>query len=493
MKNHLRSLFLIIAITLMHYSIGYSQCLIYTFDGEAGHFGNSVASAGDVNNDGIKDYIIGADEYSHATFRKGRAYVYSGKTGELLYIFTGEADEDRLGNSVASAGDVNNDGYDDVVIGAYRYGGVGSRTGRAYVFSGKTGDTLYVFSGVTGVDNLGWSVAPAGDVNLDGYDDVTIGAPGHDSFGRVYIFSGKTGDTLNYFDRGALGNNLGGSFSSGVDVNQDGFIDIILGVPNGFNGGPQLAYVVTGQTGDTLYSFDGGTGRNWFGNSVSWAGDVDLDGFVDMLIGAPGYYDAGFIGRVYVFSGQTGDTLMVLEGESGGDRFGGSVCTVGDVNDDLRADFLVGAWGSGALSEGEAFVYSGKTGEILQSFSGEATFDHFGWSVASSGGIEIDGYVDIIIGAPYTNISGSVETQAGRVYVYSDRGCWGTRGDFNGDGTDANILDLTYSVDFIFRAGTGVTCPLEGDINSDGNSSDILDLTYLVDYIFRGGPAPGSC
>ena len=139
------------------------------------------------------------------------------------------------------------------------------------------------------------------------------------------------------------------------------------------------------------------------------------------------------------------------------------------------------------------YVYSGKTGDTLITFGGESSGDLFGVRAASAGDIDNDGFPDFIISA-YLSDSGGVH--AGRVYVYSGCDlscCVGDRGDLNGDGTDANILDLTFAVDRIFRGGSASDCSEEADINADGTPHNVLDLTFLVDRIFRGGPAPGPC
>ncbi len=125
-------------------------------------------------------------------------------------------------------------------------------------------------------------------------------------------------------------------------------------------------------------------------------------------------------------------------------------------------------------------------------FTGEAEENYFGRSVSGAGDVNSDGFDDLIVGA-YLNDAGG--NDAGRVYVFlGDCCCRGIRGDVNLDGIDANILDLTHLVDFIFRgSGDPGGCPNESDVNGDGNPANILDLTYLVDFIFRGGSIPPGC
>jgi len=427
-------IFLIVAAAPAH-----SQCPpVYIFTGEAGGdlFGRSVASAGDVNGDGFDDLIVGAVYNDAGGNFAGRAYVFSGQTGDMIYIFTGEAAGDRLGWSVASAGDVNNDGFDDLIVGASGNDAGGNNAGRAYVFSGQTGDTLYVFTGEAGGDLFGRSVASAGDVNGDSFDDLIVGASGNDA-----------------------GGNLAGR-----------------------------AYVFSGQTGDTLYVFTGEAAEDLFGFSVASAGDVDNDGFDDIIVGALRNDAAGLeAGRAYVFSGQTGDTLYVFTGEAGGDEFGRSVASAGDVDNDSFDDLIVGASrnDAGGNNAGRAYVFSGQTGDTINVFTGEAPFDVFGNSVASAGDVNNDGFDDLIVGALYNDAGGN---NAGRAYVFSGKPCFCA--DANGD-LLVNVDDVDFLIDFYFYGGATPFPYSLSDLNCDG-SVNIADITYLAAYI-NGTGAPPCC
>ena len=274
-------------------------------------FGQSAALAGDVNNDGFDDLIVGAPHNDAGGDLAGRAYVFSGQTGDTLYIFTGEAGDDFFGRSVASAGDVDNDGFDDMIVGAYGNDASASAAGRTYVYSGQSGDTIYTFTGEAAGDLFGWSVASACDVDNDGFDDLIVGAPqnnaGGTDAGRAYVFSGQSGDTIYVFTGESANDFFGFSAASAGDVNNDGFVDLIVGAKNNVEGGVTAgrAYVFSGQSGDTIYVFTGNARLDEFGISVASAGDVNDDGFDDIIVGAH-WDNAGgnHAGRAYVFSGK---------------------------------------------------------------------------------------------------------------------------------------------------------------------------------------------
>jgi len=397
--------------------------LIYTFDGEAesDRLGYTVSGAGDVDNDGYDDLIIGAPYNDAGGDRAGRAYVQSGKTGSLLWSLTGEAERDYFGSAVSGAGDVDNDGYDDFIVGAHGNGAEGWMTGKAYVYSGLTGGLLWAFTGEETENYFGWSVSGAGDVDNDGYDDLIVGAYGNEEggwlAGKAYVYSGQTGGLLWTFT-GTTNDALGASVSGAGDVDNDGYADVIVGAPTAatFDG---RAYVYSGQTGATLHTFTGEAEWEYFGWSVSGAGDVNDDGYDDLIVGAY-ENDAGGTeaGRAYVYCGQTGDLLRTFTGEAAGDSLGYSVSGADDVNDDGYDDLIVGAHGA-AGGKGRAQIYSGQSGNLLQAFTGEATDDRFGKSVSGAGDVNNDGMPDVIVGAESHDAGG---IDAGRAYVYSGVG-----------------------------------------------------------------------
>ena len=289
----------------------YSQSVLYTFDGNSPiGFGFSVSGAGDVNGDGFDDLILGAQYDDNNGKNSGSARVFSGLDGSLLYHFDGDSAGDRFGISVSGAGDVNGGGHADLIIGAYWADNSGVSTGTARVFSGLDGTSLYLFEGDSWGDGFGYSVGGAGDVNGDGYDDVIVGIPEDDNngaeSGSARVFSGVDGNVIYTFDGDAANSLFGHSVSGGGDMNGDGYADLVVGAKwadtNGVNSGS--VRVFSGVDGTSLFLLDGYSGGDEFGYSVSVAGDVNGDGYADVIVGAPRDDSTGTNwGSVRVFSG----------------------------------------------------------------------------------------------------------------------------------------------------------------------------------------------
>ncbi len=379
---------------------------LHTFEGEAAgdRFGMAVAGGGDVNGDGYADVVVGAPHVDLAGASSGAVSVLSGRDGYELLFLPGDSAGDWFGFSVDVAGDVDGDGFDDVVVGSP----LGTPPeGSAYVVSGRTGAYLFVWSGDAPGDRFGHAVCGAGDVNGDGVPDLAVGAPVADGggvfAGRVCVFSGADGSRLHTFD-GAAWDQLGSSVDGAGDVDGDGRADVVVGAPladgTAFNSGS--AFVFSGADGSALHTFHGAAAGDRLGSVVRGAGDVDADGTPDVLLGIPAADDAGVdAGLIEVRSGADGGLILAVPGSRAGEYL--EVGTgVGDVDRDGYDDVLIGssaAAGAGPEA-GIARLFSGRTGLELRAFGGRAARDWFGAAVAGAGDVNGDGRLDFIVGAP---------------------------------------------------------------------------------------------
>ena len=289
-------------------------------------FGNSVSTAGDVNGDGYSDVIVGANLYDNGENDEGRAYLYQGSATGLSTTSNWTAESDQFsalfGVSVSSAGDVNGDGYSDVIVGAYLYDNGQTNEGRAYLYQGSATGLSTTAAWTAESDqasaNFGISVSSAGDVNGDGYSDVIVGAYRYDNAeineGKVYVYYGSAAGlstTANWTSESdQAGAFFGYAVSTAGDVNGDGYSDVIVGAYTYSNGESQegRAYVyqgsATGLSTTANWTAESDQVNALFGYSVSSAGDVNGDGYSDVIIGANGY-DNGQSdeGRAYVYQG----------------------------------------------------------------------------------------------------------------------------------------------------------------------------------------------
>ncbi|VEP16461.1 Type I secretion target GGXGXDXXX repeat protein domain protein [Hyella patelloides LEGE 07179] len=423
------------------------------------NLGRSVSNAGDVNGDGIDDLIVSApfaDNPSDSYNSDGEAYIIFGSTegfdskldvstldGSNGFIIPGNADGDNLGRSVSSAGDINGDGIDDLIIGApeageevtsyygnYTYS---DRRGEAYIVFGSTegfnteldlstlnGSNGFQINGINSYDNLGSSVSNAGDINGDGIDDLIIGAPYandsddyYSSRGEAYIIFGSTKD-----------------FDSELDIN----------ALNGSNG----------------FTIPGNGDNDNLGRSVSNAGDINGDGIDDLIIGAPYagekvIFDYGFYtnsdrrGEAYIVFGSTEGfdaelDLSTLDGSNGFqisginsyDNLGRSVSSAGDFNGDGFDDIIISVPYANSSydynTEGQVYLLFGNSGSFDANIDlntldpndglllSRNNYEGFGNSVSGSGDLNGDSFDDLVIGAPNADTDFSYDGE-GKAYV----------------------------------------------------------------------------
>ena len=564
-------------------------------DAAEDQLGWSVSGAGDINGDGLDDLIVGANEGTDGEFRAGEAYIVYGKAGpgdgtqfgmavrlaadgtttitdgtappdsvvrQVLdttdlapaagFIIQGDVGGDELGYSVSGAGDVNGDGLDDLIVGAFKGDDGGMDSGEAYVVYGKAGtdgaqfgmrvainqdgtttilaanedastgavvrrvlDTTslvpadgFIIQGDVVNDNLGLSVAGAGDVNGDGLADLIVGAhlgdDGMSNAGEAYIIYGKTGTD-------------GMQFGTAVRVDDDGMTldltasdGVVRQVLDTTKLAPAAGFIIQG---DVAYDN--------LGTSVAGAGDVNGDGLGDLIVGAHLGDDGGAsAGESYIIYGKTGtdgtqfgtavrvdddgmtldltasdgvvrqvvDTTslvpadgFILQGDMGrpdgitGDNLGHSVSGIGDINGDGFDDLIAGTRYASdvALAAGEAYIIYGKANPAAEEDAGtqfgmamndrqvlDTSFlapadgfilqgvergDTLGYSVAGAGDVNGDGLADLIVGLQQNLLPGTGES--GEAYIiYGKAGTDGTQfGTAVRVDDDGMTLDLTAS------------------------------------------------
>jgi hypothetical protein len=427
---------------------------------------NSFGSVLDVNLDGFAD-VVAAASYGHSG---GRVYLYMGSKSGLVVDPPVELDSRdglvaNFGRALANAGDVNGDGFPDLIIGSPGAKDPAGRNnvGRAYLFFGSaTGlvtDHAQELDGLDGTNtNFPSAIAGVGDVNGDGYADVVAGvmnAPDKTitaGVGRAYLyFGGPNGlDTtapkpLDLPDphQPTVSSYFGGAVSGAGDVNGDGYADFIVGAAGATNGagvaGVGRAFVFLGSADGVdpklaiLLEGQDGTPAD-FGAAVAGAGDVNGDGYTDVLVGDYNAKNAAGsdVGRAYLFLGGKSGVVTanptVLDGRDGAfSQFGGVLASAGDLNGDGFSDVIVGARAAndaaGHPFAGRAYIYFGTsqgldaTPRLLDGRDGGGA--DFGSAAAGAGDVNGDGTPDVLIGAPNANDATGVQG-VGRVYLFYD-------------------------------------------------------------------------
>jgi len=428
------------------------------FDGTFEHewFGYRHDGGGDVNNDGYSDIIISSQNYSND---KGAAFIYFGSENPdntIDFTYIGEYNNNSYSNTVSIDGDVNNDGFDDILVTARGYGG---NSGKAYLYFGAetlSTNPAQTFERTYSTDYYAYTSSFAGDINGDGYDDFMIGAYGSfGSYGRCYLyFGGETPDNIAdlefYKDTGG-NTDFADGLSGAGDFNNDGYDDFIITDPiyNDYGGAAYIYY--GGENPDNVEDLLIEGEEEWESLAISanYAGDVNNDGISDIILGNTGSRTA----KIY-YGSETPDAEVdaVLEGAGTDNRFGYSTSS-GDFNNDGFEDIIIGAYGYNSY-RGRSYVYFG--GEDADNvadltLTGEDYEDaHFGWSVAGIGDINNDGYDDFAVGAIYyaTNLPG-------KVYVY-----------YGGAEPDS-LVDVVINQN-IANDWLGYFINPGGDVNNDG-------------------------
>jgi hypothetical protein len=460
------------------------------------NFGTSVSLAGDVNGDGFSDVIIGAMNSENGQTNEGRAFIYTGSAGgtNSTSFWTGESNQSNanFGISVSTAGDVNGDGYSDVIVGAHNYENDSTSEGRAFVYYGNPSSMSTTAAWTEDINQrfafFGYSVSTAGDVNGDGYGDIIVGAygftNGETDEGKAYVYFGSSTGLPSSADWTDVSNQVSAFFGRSVatagDVNGDGFSEIIVGAMQYDNGqsneGGAFLYqgYADGLRETVNWTYEINQVGAYFGLSVSSAGDVNGDGFSDVIVGAP-IFDDGETneGSAFVFHGSAAGLSTfpnwTAEGNQLGVHFGIEVSTAGDVNGDGYSDVIIGAYlyTNGESEEGRAFVFLGSASGLSDSADWTAESNQsdseFGRDVSTAGDVNGDGYSEVIVGA---NKFMNGQIQEGRAFVYY--------------GSEAGLSDsanwISESNQLFARYGTSVSSA--GDVNGDGYSDVIVGASW---------------
>ncbi len=389
----------------------------------------SLSPAGDVNGDGYSDVLVSVFTNEFGVSKDGKVQLLLG-TGNGLgsapaWTIEGKGGT-NFGESIGQAGDVNGDGYFDVIIGSSRFSNGEDNEGAAFVYygspSGLSSTPAWTMEGNQANSFFGISVSTAGDVNKDGYADVIIGAHyfdgGETNEGRVFIYLGSAsglgktpfftaeGDQVNAF--------FGKAVACAGDVNRDGYSDVLIGAPGYDNGqineGRAYLYLGTymGMTQSASWTGESNQAEANYGNTVAAAGDVNGDGFSDAIIGS-NRYDEGQsnVGKIFVYMGSangfSGFPDWTYTGNKIDGNMGISVASAGDINGDSYGEVIVGSYGfNPEVSTGDVFVFygsrKGTTNEMIMIDKKKYPGGFIGMSVASAGDTNGDGYADILAG-----------------------------------------------------------------------------------------------
>lgn len=392
-------------------------------------FGEAVALLDDVNGDGVADFAVGAPGDDRSATDGGSVRIHSGANGALLATLFGSSASEEFGAVLVNAGDIDQDGKDELLVGIPR-GEIGvSDSGKAVLLSGADGSILRTLAGDATGDDFGRSLAGVGDLDGDGTSDLLVGAPGG---GYARAFSGATGAVLwsarrthpeqGIYHYTMIPENPGkarfGWTVCGLgDQDHDGHPDVAVGYPESSS-----LWILSGMNGDTLglytsaaLGWNGDSKMAYLGFALAPLGDVNGDGLEDLAVGAPtfSFYEGQsfnyYTGRALVLAGGFPKD-HVVGGAS--ESLGRAVSGAGDVDRDGYDDLAFSSFRSGVPS---VVVTSGRNRAVLRMWSGTPD-SGFGRALARAGDVDADGVEDLLVGAHQEAANGPY---SGSVRVYS--------------------------------------------------------------------------
>jgi len=407
--------------TLLSGFVGYAANAAFNFEQFAhdlqtppevsgAHFGGVVAALGDIDTDGVNDFAVAAPGSMGMDGRwsgdAGQVFLFSGQTFTLIRVLTDGGP--GFGSAMAALGDVNSDGVPDLAVGSPSADTNSDLTldyfGRVSVYSGADGSVLWSQQGVSRLDEFGWAIAAAGDMDNDGRMDLIVGVPGAggDDFtpgaGAVSILSGVDGASLAFFAGETAGDRFGHAVDGGVDAPTDaadeagdGFFDLFVGAP-GYNAGAGRAYVYSGGDFSLRTTFDGLAGDE-AGTAVAILGVGALHPGAGLryAVGSPGRNaDTGTV-RLFPVSG---DEQLVGQTLEAGARFGSRITRL-DVHDQALGNPFFTVTAPGSATGNRLFTYF-NTSIDSGVHTGADVADSS--SLAALGDIDGDGVLDFIVG-----------------------------------------------------------------------------------------------
>ncbi|MFQ5748391.1 MAG: integrin alpha [Planctomycetota bacterium] len=438
---------------------------------EGFHLGSAVSDAGDLDGDGVEDFVVGAPGLAKDAFQgPGSVFIFSSSTGRLLLEIPGPGASRRFGHSLAGVGDVDGDGQDDFLVGDPDSSPAGAReTGAAFLFSGADGTLIYKFQGPRQESNFGFSASGTNDLDGDGVPDVLVGAPNTKGFGEgrksgsAFLYSGLTGRLLRRFD-GTNSTRFGYSVSGGADFNADGTPDLVIGAPFGDSGSESpdgSVFVYSGVKGELLFRLDGTRFRSSLGHFVLSSGDLDGDGAADLFAESAG----GEGDSIQAFSGATRERIWIRDTIPHVDPLADGLAPLPDLDGDGAPDLLAMApyaWLPGTTAPfGKLLVLSGRDGTTIREMYGPQENALFGAVAQEVGDVDGDGAPEFLVGSP--QFSTSEAFWAGAVDVVSSA-------------SSATLLHLEGSRDYQLF---GFSVAKGGDMDGDGLADLIVGAPQL--------------